>query len=269
LTIDTGSKSDIWILDLVGGNKTRLTFNEGSEYPLWTLDGKRIAFSSSSGGMVLGDVYWRAADGTGEEEKLGTVPNRSLYPWSWSSDGRILVLTDQTARGETGGSFASSHIGTLSIDGDRKWKPLLQEEFYEAHPQILPNGRWMAYASSSEAGSQIEIYVRPFPEVEKGKWQVSIGGGRLPLWSHDNRELFYRAGDSIVAVDVQTEPTFKAGKPKILFQGVYLAWDLSPDGKRFLMIKEAGTPSSSAGIPRKINIVLNGFEELKQRVPLH
>lgn len=273
LTVNTGSKSDIYILDLDGETKTRLTFDEGSEYPLWTLDGKRIAFSSSRGGMVLGDVYWRAADGTGEEEKLGTVPNRSLYPWSWSNDGKTLVLMDQTARSEVGSNAASSHIGVLSIEGDRKLKPLLQEKFYEAHPQISPNGRWMAYVSSESMG-QSEVYVRPFPEVDKGKWQVSTSGGRDPLWSHDGRELFYRAGDSIVAVDVQTtEQTFKAGTHKTLFRGAYYGmghgWDLSYDGKRFLMLKEAAAAESTAGkSPRKINIVINWFEELRQRVPV-
>jgi Tol biopolymer transport system component len=107
--------------------------------------------------------------------------------------------------------------------------------------------------------------------VNKGKWQVSSGGGQDPLWSHDGRELFYRNGDSVFAVDVQTEPTFKVGKPRLLFQKAYSSWnghiwDLSPDGKRFLMIKKADT--AAAGIPRKINVVLNWFEELKQRVPV-
>jgi eukaryotic-like serine/threonine-protein kinase len=269
LTVNTGSKSDIWIWDLVREARTRLTFNEGSEYPLWTLDGKRIVFSLSRGGMVLGDVYWKAADGTGEEEKLGTVPNRSLYPWSWSSDGKTLVLMDQTLRGEAAGSYLGSHIGALSIEGDRKWKPLLQEKLYEAHPQISPNGRWMAYVSN-ESGKG-EVYVRPFPEVGKGKWQVSTGGGADPLWSPDGRELFYRTLDSVFAVDVQTEPTFKNGKPKPLFQGAYFVdaghtWDLGPDGKRFLMMKVSEPTPAEA--PRKINIVVNWTEELKQRVPI-
>jgi serine/threonine protein kinase len=270
-TVD--KRADIWIWSLGPETITRLTFNEGSEYPLWTLDGKRIVFSSTRRGMMLGDVYWKAADGTGEEEKLGTVPNRSLYPWSWSSDGKILVLMDQAVRGEAGGSALGSHIGSLSIEGDRKWRPLLQEKPYEAYPQISHNGRWMAYVSD-ESG-QIEVYVRPFPEVGTGKWQVSTGGGRDPLWSRDGRELFYRAGDSIVAVDVQTtEPTFKAGKPKPLFRGAYYGrgygWDLSPDGKRFLMMKPLTSTDAApaAAGPRKINVVLNWLEELKQRAPV-
>ncbi len=137
----------------------------------------------------------------------------------------------------------------------------------------------MAY-QSDESGKG-EIYVRSFPDVNKGKWQVSSGGGNSPLWSPDGRELFYRSGDATMAVEVQTEPTFKRGNPKILFKGTYLssteqkvtmtAWDISPDGKRFLMIKPPGStgaaPTAAAPQP-KINIVVNWFEELKQRVPV-
>jgi serine/threonine-protein kinase len=273
LTVGTGSKSDIRIWDIARQAMTRLTFDESSEYPLWTLDGKRIAFASTRGGMMLGDVYWKAADGTGEEERLGAAPGRSLYPWSWSIDGKILVLMDQATSHEAA-FLSGSHIGSLSMEGDRKWRPLLSEKFYEAHPQIAPNGRWMAYVST-ESG-EFEVYVRPFPEVDKGKWQISTGGGRDPIWSHDSRELFYRNGNSVIAVDVQTEPTFNAGKPALLFQGAYFSgiankghiWDLSPDGKRFLMMKESEAATSTSSGPQKINIVLNWLEELKQRVPV-
>ena len=140
-------------------------------------------------------------------------------------------------------------------------------------PQISPDGRWMAYMSD-ESG-QNEVYVRPFPEVNKGRWQVSTGGGKSPLWSPNSRELFYLSSDSVMAVTVQTEPTFSLGTPKTLFRLTYIAgstsggmpWDISPDGKRFLMMKEAGSTSKPAEAPRKINIVVNWTEELKQRVP--
>jgi serine/threonine protein kinase len=266
LTVNADSKSDIYIWDLVNENRTRLTFDEGSAYPLWTPDSKRIAFSSTRS-MLLGDVYWKAADGTGEEEKLATAPNRGLYPWSWSSDGTTVVLMDQASSGEAGPGLGS-HIGALSIEGDRKYRPLLQEKFYETHPQISPNGEWIAYASG-DVYYQSKIYVRPFPEMNKGKWEVSTDGGVDPLWSHDGRELFYRNGSSVFAVDVQEEPTFKVGKTRLLFQKAYSSgighiWDLSPDGKRFLMMKDADAPE----VPRKINVVVNWLEELKERAPV-
>jgi hypothetical protein len=135
----------------------------------------------------------------------------------------------------------------------------------------------MAYVSD-ESG-RMEIYVRPFPEVDKGgKWQVSVAGGESPLWSRDGRELFYRNGDSVIAVAVQTEPVFKHGKPEVLFQGKYVPapnqnnpmWDVHPDGNRFMMMKDAASAGEPANPPdsRKIVIVLNWFEELKQRVPV-
>ena len=136
-------------------------------------------------------------------------------------------------------------IGMLSVEGDRSRKPLLQHERYnEMRPQISPDGRWMAYMSN-ESG-QNEIYVRPFPEVNKGRWQVSTGSGNSPLWSPNGRELFYLSSDSVMAVAVQTEPTFSLGTPKALFRLTYagvssttgMPWDISADGKRFLRMKE-------------------------------
>ena len=144
-------------------------------------------------------------------------------------------------------------------------------------PQISPDGRWMAYASD-ESG-RFEIYVRPYPEVKGGKWQVSTSGGNWPLWPRDGREFFYRSGDAFMAVPVKTEPSFSLETPRMMFRGTYASfplipyvsnWDISPDGKRFLMIKSSapsGSASEASG-PRKINIVLNWFEELKQRVPV-
>jgi dipeptidyl aminopeptidase/acylaminoacyl peptidase len=162
-----------------------------------------------------------------------------------------------------------------------KWRPLLQEKHNETAPRISPDGQWLAYASD-ESG-RLEVYVRPFPDVDSGgKWQVSTSGGDSPLWSPTGHELFYRNGDAVMVVPVETDQLFIPGKPKILFQGTYYSsasgnpqmWDISPDGKRFLMMKpavaadEKSTEESPAGIPRQINIVLNWQEELKQRVPV-
>jgi hypothetical protein len=118
--------------------------------------------------------------------------------------------------------------------------------------------------------------VRPFPEVEGGRWQISTSSGANPLWSRDGRELFYRSGNAVMAVSVKTDRSFSPETPRVLFQGTYASpnsamgtpWDISPDGKRFLMIREESTAeASSAGAPRRINIVVNWLEELKQRVP--
>jgi len=162
------------------------------------------------------------------------------------------------------------------MEGDRAKKPLLQEKHSEVDPRISPDGRWMVYACD-ESGP-FEIYVRPYPEVNAGKWQVSTGGGDWPLWSPDGRELFYRNGDAFMAVSVKTDPTFSLGTPRIQFRGRYVSpgslflgnWDIHPDGRRFLLMKPAASAGAApaANAPRqKINIVVNWFEELKHRVP--
>jgi Tol biopolymer transport system component len=263
LTIrDTGGY-DIWIWDLARKTMTRLTFDrKNNQISIWTPDGKRIVYLSLREG-VKGSVYWKAADGTGEDEKLGSAPNRLLVPSCFAKDGKTLVMTELLSNEIAG-------IGTLSMVGDRARKPLLQhEEYSEAMPNISPDGRWMAYAST-ESG-KLDVYVRPFPEVNKGRWQVSTNGGGSPLWSPNGRELFYLTTDSAMAVSVKTEPTFSLGTPKTLFRLTNVVnnpmegtqWDISPDGERFLIMKGAG-----AEAPRKINIVLNWLEELKQRVPV-
>jgi eukaryotic-like serine/threonine-protein kinase len=274
LSPEIDGNRDIWILDLAHNNAPRrLTFDKGYDsIPLWTRDGQRIAFSSNRNGNI--SVYWKAADGTGKDEPVAgsAVPGTEIYPLSWSRDGKTLVLMESFPIA----GVSDFGIGALAMEGDRKYRPLLKEKYHEFQPQISPNGRWMAYVSNES--SQAQIYVRPFPEVDSGGlWQVSTGGGNSPLWSRDGQELFYRNGSAAMAVAVKTEPSFEiVGTPQTLFRGAYISqssrlvnatlqaylWDVSPDGKRFLMMKEAGTAAS-----KRINIVLNWFEELKQRVP--
>jgi serine/threonine protein kinase len=267
LSVNAGEKYDIWIWDIIRRTMTRLTFNEVSGYPLWTPDGKRIAFAKRAASGT--EVYWKAADGTGEEEKIGSAPNRVFLPWSWSSDGNTLALFELGLSGDTG-----YDVGALSMKGKHEWRPLLNQRYIEFQPKISPDGKWLAY-TSMESG-KFEIYVRPFPDVNKGRWQVSTSGGDTPLWSPDGRVLFYLNDGAVMGVPVETGPTFKAGKPETLFRGTYVRmttndgqpWDIHPDGKRFLMMKEPEAVASANGSPRKINIVLNWFEELKQRVPV-
>ncbi len=262
-----GANVDIWVWDLTRKTLTRLTFDEKPELQsIWTPDGKRIVFMS--GNSVPNDVCWKAADGTGGIERLASAPELILMPWSWSRDGKTLVTQ------ETDGS-SKWDIGTLSIEGDRARKPLLHESATEMQAKLSPDGRWMAYTSNES--SRGEVYVRPFPEVDTGKWQVSTSGGSSPLWSPDGRELFYLTDDnSVMVVSVETEPTLSFGTPKSLFRSTCVGstvgggtpWDISPDGKRFLMMKEPPPARSAAAGPRRINIVLNWTEELKQRAPV-
>jgi serine/threonine-protein kinase len=273
LTISAAGNQDIWTWDIPHKTPTKLTFDKAEDsFPIWTPDGKRIVFYSGRS-RALGGIYWKSADGIGEEELLGSHANRLIYPYSFSRDGKNLGIHELSL------SPLGFDIGLLSMEGKREMKELLQEKHGEAEPQISPDGRYMAY-QSDESGKG-EIYVRSFPDVTKGKWQVSSGGGNSPRWSPNGRELFYRSVDATMAVEVETEPTFKRGNPKILFRGAHwsaaiqkitlTAWDIHPDGKRFLMIKPPGSAAAAptATVPRpKINIVVNWFEELKQRVPV-
>jgi len=131
-----------------------------------------------------------------------------------------------------------------------------------------PDGRWLGYVSD-ESGRN-EIYVRPFPKVEEGKWQISTDGGVEPRWAPNGGELFYRTGSGrqMMAVDITTEPTFRAGSRSLLFKETYLSgniggafYDVTPDGQKLLMVQMQDTGST------QINVVLNWFEELKRLVP--
>jgi Tol biopolymer transport system component len=153
--------------------------------------------------------------------------------------------------------------------GDRKEDLFLGTPFNEGAAQFSPDGRWLAYVSN-ESG-RYEIYVQPYPGPG-GKLQISTDGGGEPMWNPNGRELFYRSGDKMMAVDITTQPSFSAGKPKVLFAGQYqpspnpvpnVNYDVSPDGQRFLMLKPGGQDQAAT----QINVVLNWFEELKQKVP--
>jgi eukaryotic-like serine/threonine-protein kinase len=166
----------------------------------------------------------------------------------------------------------------LALDGERRLTPLIQTTFNERNGEFSPDGRWLAY-ESDESGQE-EIFVRPFPDVNGGRWQVSTGGGSEPLWARSGRELFYRGPDGAllgVAVAVEGSASFRTGKPVRLVEGRYYAgagsgaapgrtYDVSPDGQRFLMVKEAGGSNQTAA-PLSIVVVQHWVEELKRLVP--
>ena len=241
---------------------TRLTFEGINEHPTWTPDGRRVTFRSDRAGAT--NLFWKPADGSGAAERLTTSEN-TQSPSSWSPDGQVLAFYERPI----GGAFTPNRdIWVLPIEGEQKPRPFLQTPFEEAGAVFSPEGRWLAYMST-ESGRQ-EIYVQPFPGPG-GKWQISTEGGREPAWARNGREIFYRNGDQLMAVDITTDPTFSAGTPKVLFEGTFemanlsrANYDVAPDGQRFVMIQEGGSDSA----PAQINFVLNWFEELKRRVPV-
>ncbi|MDA2939052.1 hypothetical protein MYX75_12425, partial [Acidobacteria bacterium AH-259-A15] len=256
---DAGNR-DVWIYDLARKTFTRLTFDPAADrFPIWTPDGLRVVFSSPRDGGQS-NLFWKAADGTGPVERLTTSPNPQI-PYSFSPDGKRLVFAQVNPE-------TASDLHVLSMEGERTSKPLLQTQFNEYSPAISPDGRWISY-HSNESG-QYEVYVRPFPKVEEGKWQISSDGGHAPLWARQGLELFYRSVEVMMVVRIETEPTFRPGSPEILFTGRYSGrgrnYDISPDGQRFLMIKR-GRQTEEASAPTQLIVVLNWFEELKRLVP--
>jgi Tol biopolymer transport system component len=180
---------------------------------------------------------------------------------SWSPDGQILAFLDVDPT-------TGYDIWVLRV-GDRKTQPFLRTSFNESAPRFSPDGHWLAYISD-ESG-RCEIYVQPYPGPGS-KWQISTEGGTEPVWNPNGRELFYRSGNKMMAVDIATQPAFNAGKPRMLFEGPYLPtpltfpnYDVSADGQRFLMLKPV---EQAEAAPTQINVVLNWFEELKQKVPV-
>ncbi|MBI4519239.1 MAG: PD40 domain-containing protein, partial [Gemmatimonadetes bacterium] len=256
-------ENDIWVWDFARQTLTRLTFNPGTDIaPVWTPDGRRIVYQSAREGS--NNLYWRPADGTGTEERLTESPNAQSAT-SFSPDGRQLVFRDVVEGSEA--------ISTVSLDGERRTTPLVSTPFVDRNGELSPDGRWLAY-ESNESG-RAEIYVRPFPDVDQGRWQISTAGGTKPLWARNGRELFYLSLDGrIMAVSIEAGPTFTAGTPEPLpIRGPYVGlgvvslnlrpYDVSPDGRRFLLIREGEVGGDGPGLTQLV-VVLNWFEELKR-----
>jgi serine/threonine protein kinase/Tol biopolymer transport system component len=247
----------VWLYDLARDTLSQFTFERRDSLPVWTPDGKRIAFLSSEGGPA--NIFWQLADGSGGLEQL-TNSEYNDAPLSFSPDGQVLAFQEF-------GSANGFEISLLRLS-DRKPQAFIRLPANGGAPQFSPDGHWLAYVS--EESGRYEIYVQPYPG-SGGKWRISTDGGSEPVWNRNGRELFYRSEDKVMAVEITTQPSFSAGKPKELFEGRYLRlggtfpfYDVSPDGLRFLMLKPV---QPEAAAPTQINVVLNWTEELKRLVP--
>lgn len=221
---------DIWLLEFASGATTRFTSDPGWEaFPTWSPDGSRIVFTSNRSGVY--DLFQKAANGAGPEELLYRS-SEGKGPTSWSPDGKFLIYY---SLGQP------THLRLLAVAGsaDRKPIPLVDAQFSSIMGRFSPDGRWILY-SSNESGRN-EVSVRPF-DASRGsvgkQVAVTTGGGRVPLWRGDGKEIFYIAPDgTVTAMEVNAGATFQAGLPKPLFKvpaGVVF-WDAAPDGNRFLM----------------------------------
>ncbi len=263
LAVERGS--EVWIKQLDGGPSLRLAF-EGSEntFPSWTPDGRSITYTSTASNSY--DIWTKKADGSAPAVRQLHM-DRGVFGPVWSPDGTWLVFrTDASATGSLGSpSGLMPDILGIRPGIDSAPQPLVATKFTEEAPAFSPDGRWLAY-SSDESGEK-EVYVVPFPNTSAAKWPISTRGGREPVWSHTGRELFYRddAGN-MVAVAVQTTPTFSRSRSTALFQaGAYVMrafppqYAVSRDDRRFLMIRPLPI------VPDEMVVVENWFQELQSK----
>jgi Tol biopolymer transport system component len=248
--------NDIWVWDLARQTPSRLTFDPAADFaPVWTLDGRRLVFFSQRGREP--GLFWQLADGTGTAERLSTgAPPTGLTP-----DGTHVLFA----------STGNQDLAMVALDGTRRVQSLLQNREVERNGVVSPDGRWLAYESDSSG--RFEIYVRPFPNVRAGQWLISTAGGTRPLWAPNGQELFYVApGGALMARRVESrEGAWSAGSPTKVVDGPYATegvrdrrtYDVSLDGRRFLMIKQ---PVNEATTPQII-LVPHWLEELKRVVP--
>ena len=249
-------EQDSWIWDLRRDTADRLTTSPAIDrFPIWA-DDERVVFRSERSDGAS-NLYLKRADGTGDVTRLTTSAN-DQFPDSVSPNGQTLVFDELSP--DTG-----FDLYTVSLEGGQP-ELLLQTEFNEQLGIISPDGNWLAY-DSDESGRR-EIYVRSFPDLS-GRQQVSTNGGAFPRWGRDGSELFYQSGiaptSELMRVSIRSEGSLSLGTEERLFSMMGLnassGFDVSPDG-RFLMVTARGTADS------QINVVLNWFEELKERMPV-
>jgi Tol biopolymer transport system component len=264
--LNTNSGDDIWIKELPTGPLSRLTFDSTSEErPRWTPDGKSVTYIVDG----FGSLRQRPADGTGKEQVLVETPaTPNLLEGSWSRNGEWLLL-------RVGGSGPTKlrNILTFRPGVDSTPRELLaSSQADESSPALSPDGRWLAYASDETGRS--EVYIRPFPGVDEGKWQVSTNGGQAPLWAHSGRELFFvDAARNMMVVPVPAAGPSQMGARVRLFAlgddvlltpaEWYTPFDVSPDDRRFLMSRLVSAPATRA---RSFQLVENWVAEVKAKV---
>ena len=259
-----GNASDLWVYDVLRGAPTRLTFGGRNEFPVWSQDGRRIVYASDV--EKVSNLYAINADGSGKPERL-TTSQFAQAPSSWTAVGDAIAYTE-----EHDGEY--SQIWVLPMVGDRKPKLFLESTFLLAYPEFSPDGRWLAYVSS-ESGDA-EVYVQPYPGPGE-KVRISEAGGYEPIWSASGKELLYRIrkGDrtGIFAAAIRSWSPFRADRPSLVFdakaseyrQNVPIrGWDVSADGKRFLLNRFLESTDKPVG---EVNVVLNWSEVLKAKVP--
>jgi Tol biopolymer transport system component len=275
-----GGSLDIWTIDVARGVTTRLTVDPSrDDTPVWSPDGARIVFASGRDGASFpNSLYQRAANGTGADERLLSVPvGEVVAPVSWSADGSFVLFW----RANPVSFHRKMAIWRLDLTGERTATPVLDDGFAHPAAQLSPDGRRLAY-STNESG-KTEVVVQSFPDLGRDKRQVSTHGGYEPRWRGDGRELYYLApGGALMAVAVPAGDAFEAGAPTALFEtGIPVEAKLAnglPDyfyavasnGERFLLSRDlaetAGAPEQKSDAPPpSLHVIVNWASGLPER----
>ncbi len=256
---------DIWVKTLPQGALSRLTFDSlGAVRPQWTADGRDILYLGTGSVQGRNAVWRRRADGSAPPARVWADPRWNILAYSLSRDGQWLVYRVTSANN-------NRDIWAIHLGHDTVPVPLLTSPSFEDAPTLSPDGRWLAYVS--DESSRNEVYVRPFPNINDGRWQVSVAGGEAPRWSRDGRSLYYQdLNVSMFEVRVTTSPTFVSGTPvKLLDSSIGLAasvvvpyYDELPGGQGFVAARTAST-GPAAGTTQLI-VVDNWATELFARM---
>ena len=252
-------KTGLWMADLARHTLTPIGNNSqgSSQAPVWTTDGTRVIYRATRKG--LRNLYWRAADGSGDEEALTSKPDVVHTPSSVTPDGEWLLFNEGGAK-ETGG------VWKIRLRGDRTPQRVFTTPAGETNGHISPDGKWIAFEAT--VSSRREIFVAAFPGPGP-RQQISNGGGAEPLWSRDGRELFFQSGARLMGVTVTPGPTFSASAPRVTHEGHFLPsinghtpYTMTKDGARFLRVQQV----DPARVITHVSLVLNWFEEVTRLV---
>ncbi|MEO8257581.1 MAG: protein kinase [Acidobacteriota bacterium] len=255
-----GGSRDIWIWNLQRAGLTRLTSGPTEDMlPVWSRDGSRVYFASDRTGNF--DLYSQASDGATTERVEFAGPGTQM-PLTLTPDGTRLIVVENL-----------KDLSILNLARPGRLEPLLHGAFFARLGVVSPDGNWIAY-ESNESGDRIEIFVRPFPNVSGQREKVSLDGGRFPRWGpKGSGELFYvDLSGGVMAASVKLSPRLSLGRVTKLFDwekppsgASGTRYDISPVDGRFLMTKSVKA-SSNGEI--NVSVVLNWFEELRERAPL-
>jgi serine/threonine-protein kinase len=256
-TTPGNAQSDVWLYDLMGGPRRRLTLDGTSQTSVWSPDGRRLAYTSTRSGRPA--IYVRTLDT--ETETMVKTNDQTNLPFSWSPDGRFLAAVSINP------TTTANDIWVYDIDDPSRSRAFAATQFREGAPTFSHDGRFIAYVS--EQTGRAEIVMRPFPGPGN-EIAISTDGGKEPVWARKAGQLFYRQGDAMMVVDITTTPDVKVGVPRRIFErpfnrstAFWPNYDVTPDGQRFLMVKDSALDMP----PTRINVVFNWVEELKGLVP--